>query len=59
MGVGSSLVVESVQSKCEGGWTLVERYVADYPHDWRMVFKQGDEVLEVSVPEEVWRAFDR
>jgi hypothetical protein len=39
-------------------WVLVERYVARYPHDWRLVFKRDDEVLEVAVPEEVWRAFD-
>lgn len=40
-------------------WRLVERYCERYPSDWRLVFKRGDEVLEVSVPEEVWRAFDR
>jgi hypothetical protein len=39
-------------------WRLVERYVERYPDDWRLVFRRGDEVLEVSVPEEVWRAFD-
>jgi hypothetical protein len=39
-------------------WMLVERYCERYPSDWRLVFKRGDEVLEVSVPEEVWRAFD-
>lgn len=32
--------------------------VSHYPSDWRLVFKRGDETLEVSVPEEVWRAFD-
>ena len=39
-------------------WLLVERYCERYPSDWRLVFKRGGEVLEVSVPEDVWRAFD-
>lgn len=39
-------------------WMLVERYVKHYPTGWQLVFRRGDEVLEVSVDEEVWRAFD-
>ena len=39
-------------------WSLIERWCERYPHDWRLLFRRGDEVLEVSVPEEVWRAFD-
>ena len=39
-------------------WMLVERYVEHYPDDWRLVFRRGDMTMEVSVPEEVWRAFD-
>lgn len=40
-------------------WHLVERYVESYvAGDFRCIFRRGDEVLEVSVPEEVWRAFD-
>lgn len=39
-------------------WRLVERYVKHYPDDWRLVFRRGDTVLEVTVPEDVWRAFD-
>lgn len=41
-------------------WILIERYVAKYPSDWRLVFKKGDTslVIDVQVPEEVWRAFD-
>lgn len=39
-------------------WMLVERYVEHYPDDWRLVFCRGDQVLEVTVPEAVWRAFD-
>lgn len=40
-------------------WCLVERYVAHYPGDWRLVFRRGEAVIDVPVPEEVWRAFDR
>lgn len=39
-------------------WRLAERYVERYPDDWRLLFRRGDEVLEVAVPEDVWRAFD-
>lgn len=39
-------------------WVLVERYVERYPHDWRLVFRRDETTLDVSVPEEVWRAFD-
>lgn len=39
-------------------WLLIERYVRRYPYDWAMVFKRGEELLEISVPEEAWRAFD-
>ena len=38
-------------------WRLVERYVANYPDDWRCVFRRGNELIEISVPEDVWRAF--
>lgn len=38
-------------------WRLVERYVERFPDDWRLLFRRGDEVLEVTVPEDVWRAF--
>jgi hypothetical protein len=39
-------------------WELVERWVEHYPDDWRLLFKRGQETLEVQVPEDVWRAFD-
>jgi hypothetical protein len=47
-------------------WVLIERYVESYPDDFRLVFRRirnveadsDPQVLEVSVPEEVWRAFD-
>jgi hypothetical protein len=40
-------------------WVLVERYVNTYsPPDFRLVFKREQSVLEIIVPEEVWRAFD-
>lgn len=39
-------------------WRLVEREVEHYPDNWRLVFKRGGEIREVSVPEAVWRAFD-
>lgn len=44
--------------RTEESWRLVERYCERYPSDWRLVFRRDDEVLEVQVPEEVWRAFD-
>lgn len=41
-------------------WTLVERYCEHFPDDWRLIFNRADteQTIEVSVPEEVWRAFD-
>lgn len=43
----------------EEGWRLVERYCERYPSDWRLVFRRDDGcTLEISVAEEVWRAFD-
>lgn len=40
------------------GWVLVERWCEHYPDDWRLLFKRDETTLEVSVPEDVWRAFD-
>ncbi len=41
------------------GWTLIERWCETYPSDWRLYFERPDgATLEVSVSEEVWRAFD-
>lgn len=41
------------------GWVLVERYVNTFnPPDFRLVFKREDVILQITVPEEAWRAFD-
>jgi hypothetical protein len=40
-------------------WELIERWCEHYPDDWRLLFQRDRETLEVSVPEDVWRAFDR
>jgi hypothetical protein len=39
-------------------WRLVERYVEQYPDDWRLVFQKGDAIVELNVTEEQWRAFE-
>lgn len=52
--VNASLTVRPLKPP----WMLVERYVEHYPDDWRLVFRRGEEILEVTVPEDVWRAFD-
>lgn len=48
--VGDTTLLES--------WRLVERYTESWPDDWRLVFRRGDDVVELSVTEEQWRAFD-
>jgi hypothetical protein len=40
------------------GWELVERWCEHFPDDWRLLFERDGTTLEVSVPEDVWRAFD-
>src|SRR4051794_19771206 len=40
-------------------WVLIERYVNTYsPPDFRLVFRRDQTILNVTVPEDVWRAFD-
>lgn len=39
-------------------WILVERYVRRYPYDWVLIFKQNNELIEISVSEDIWRSFD-
>ena len=58
MQTNATLTASRVATRRSESWVLVERYVAHYPHDWRLVFRRGNEQLEVPVPEEVWRAFD-
>lgn len=40
------------------GWLLIERYVNPYPYTWFLVFKRGETILKIQVPERIWRAFD-
>jgi hypothetical protein len=40
-------------------WVLVERYVTTFnPPNFLLVFKRGETVLEMTVPQDVWYAFD-
>lgn len=54
----SAQIEESPRIIANEGWILAERYVRRYPYNWVLIFKRKEEVLEISVPEEVWRAFD-
>lgn len=38
-------------------WTLVERYCSY--REYVLVFRRGNETLEVNVAEHVWKSFDR
>lgn len=48
------------KDQLEQAWVLVERYCENFAqNDWRVVLRRGDETLEFSVDEIVYRAFEK